>query len=158
MTTPGLAGPRAVADLTDGLVLASVEIAATPERVFTALASEEIAQWWRSPDAYRVTRWVGDVRPGGRWRSEGTSADGSTFAVGGEYLEVDPPRLLVHTWSYEGRPGPVTTVRIRLEPVTGGTRVTVRHSGFTDATQCDGHARGWERVLGWLGNWVAPAR
>ena len=28
----------------------------------------------------------------------GTGADGTSFRVDGEYLEVDPPRLLVHTW------------------------------------------------------------
>ena len=33
---------RAVADLVDGCIVASVELAATPERVFQALASPEI--------------------------------------------------------------------------------------------------------------------
>ena len=37
---------RAVADLTEGYVLASVEIGAAPERVFRALASDEIVDWW----------------------------------------------------------------------------------------------------------------
>ena len=35
---------RAVADLSEGLVLASVEIAAPPERVFRALTSKEIIE------------------------------------------------------------------------------------------------------------------
>ena len=39
-----------------------------------------------------------DVRPGGKWRSDGIGADGKEFYVEGEYLEVVPPRLLVHTW------------------------------------------------------------
>jgi hypothetical protein len=38
---------RAVADLREGLILASVEVAASPERVFRALASNEIL-WSRS--------------------------------------------------------------------------------------------------------------
>lgn len=150
MTAPTLSSARAVADLTGGIILAAVEIAATPERVFQAIGSEEIASWWGSGDTYRVTRWSGDVRPGGWWRSEGVSADGQTFAVGGEILEVVPPSILVQTWRYEHRPTDVTTVRFHVEPIPGGSRVTVRHEGFTDRSDCDGHSRGWERVLGWL--------
>ena len=36
---------RAVADLVDGCIVASVELATTPERVFLALASPEIIDW-----------------------------------------------------------------------------------------------------------------
>ena len=36
---------RAVADVIDGLIVASVEIARTPERVFRALSSREIVDW-----------------------------------------------------------------------------------------------------------------
>jgi uncharacterized protein YndB with AHSA1/START domain len=150
MTEPSLRAARAVADLTDGIILASVEIAASPERIFRAISSDEIASWWGSPETYRVTRWTGDVRVGGWWRSEGVSATGVPFAVGGEFLEVEPPFLLVHTWRYEHKPSDVTTVRFRIEPIPTGSRVTVRHEGFTDRSDCDGHARGWEGVLAWL--------
>lgn len=143
---------RAVADLSEGVILASVEINAPPERVFAALSSPEVAEWWGSPDTYRVTRWTGDVRPGGTFRSEGVSADGKPFSVSGEYLEVRPPHLLVHTWKYDWGTASPTTVRYRIEAIPTGSRVTVRHEGFKDnAADCDGHARGWERVLGWLG-------
>lgn len=150
MTSSGLSSARAVADLTGGTILASVEIAAPPERVFRAISSEEIAEWWGSAETYRVTRWTGDIRPGGWWRSEGVSADGQPFTVSGDVLEFDPPRLFVHTWRYEGRPGDVTTVRYHIEPIPGGSRLTVRHEGFTDRGACESHAHGWERVLSWL--------
>jgi len=155
VTAPMLSSARAVADLTGGIILAAVEIAATPERVFQAIASEEIASWWGSADTYRVTRWTGDVRPGGRWRSEGMSAGGQTFAVGGEILEVVPPFLLMQTWRYEHRPDAMTTVRFQIEAIPGGSRVTVRHEGFTDRADCDSHSRGWERVLGQLSTYVS---
>jgi uncharacterized protein YndB with AHSA1/START domain len=158
MSAPTLSSARAVADLTGGIILAAVEIAATPERVFRAIGSEEIAGWWGSAETYRVTRWTGDVRPGGWWRSEGMAANGQAFAVGGEYLEVAPPLLLVHTWRYEHRPADVTTVRYQIEAIPRGSRVTVRHEGFTDSTDCDSHSRGWEHVLGWLQNHVNPSK
>ena len=43
-----LKSARAIADLDSGLILATVEIAASPDRVFKALCSEEVAAWWGS--------------------------------------------------------------------------------------------------------------
>ncbi len=152
MTAIPKGAARAVADVSEGVILASVEINAPPERVFAALSSREIAEWWGSPETYRVTRWTGDVRPGGTWKSEGVSADGKAFSVSGEFLEVRAPHLLVHTWRYDWGTNAPTTVRYRIEPTPTGSRVTVRHEGFKGNTSdCDAHASGWERVLGWLG-------
>lgn len=146
-------GARAVADVAAGMLLASVEIKATPERVFRALASEDIAKWWGSPELYRVTEWSGDVRVGGHWRSVGVDREGKPFEVSGEYVEVDPPKKLVQTWQPKWINGPVTTVTYRLDAIPGGTRVTVRHEGFGDAADaCQSHSAGWERVLTWLVN------
>jgi uncharacterized protein YndB with AHSA1/START domain len=47
---------RAVADLAEGYILASVEIAARPERVFRALASDEIVDWWVRPGVFHTTK------------------------------------------------------------------------------------------------------
>lgn len=146
---------RAVADVTSGMLLASIEIKATPERIFRALASEEIAQWWGSPQLYRVTKWVGEVRPGGQWKSSGIGHDGKPFEVGGEFVEVDPPRKLVQTWHPKWVEGPPTTVTYRLEAIEGGTRVTIKHEGFGDnADACRSHTDGWERVSIWLSTWL----
>ena len=150
MTSPAQSSPRAIADLTSGTILASVEIAAPPERVFRAISSAEVADWWGSAETYRVTRWTADLRAGGWWRSEGVSATGQQFTVSGDILEFEPPRLFVHTWCYDHKPGDVTTVRYLIEPIPGGSRLTIRHGGFTDREACEGHAQGWERVLSWL--------
>jgi uncharacterized protein YndB with AHSA1/START domain len=150
---------RAVADLAEGTILATVEIAAAPERVFRALTDPaEIVRWWGAPDAYRTTEWNADLRVGGRFRSRGVAADGSTFALEGEYLEVDPPHKLVHTWMPGWDPGATTTVSYRLEAIAGGgTRVTLRHTGFAGRVEsCRSHGSGWERVLGWLDAHAAP--
>lgn len=150
--------PRAVADLTEGTILATVDIEAPADRVFRALTSDEITQWWGSPDTYRVTGWTADVRPGGRWRSEGVGADGVPFSVEGEFLEVVPARKLVQTWKAAWDGGNVTTITFQLEPIEGGTRLTLWHKGFSGRPEsCQGHTQGWERVLGWLTRYVAPA-
>lgn len=150
MTAIPRGAARAVADISAGLILASVEIAAPPERVFEALTTAELARWWGSRETYRVERFTIDLRPGGAWRSEGRGADGHAFAVGGVVLEVEPPWLLVQTWNPEWGGGGESVLRYRIEPIPGGSRVTVRHEGFRVAGDTESHAAGWEHVLGWL--------
>jgi uncharacterized protein YndB with AHSA1/START domain len=158
MTTATRRGPRAIADVSQGIILADVEIAATPERVFAALTrSDEVPRWWGSDEAYHTTAWSADVRVGGKWRAEGRGADGKPFTVAGEFREVDPPRRLVFTWKPDWDTA-VTTVSYLLEPVGDGTRLTLRHDGFAGRVEAlRGHTQGWELVLGWLGEHVRPA-
>jgi Activator of Hsp90 ATPase homolog 1-like protein len=78
--------PRAVADLGEGFILASVEVAASAERVFRALASNEITQWWVRPGVFDTREWTGDVRAGGRWRASGMTR-GEPYVQEGEFLE-----------------------------------------------------------------------
>jgi uncharacterized protein YndB with AHSA1/START domain len=149
----------AVADAEQGLVLASVEIGAPPERVFTALtSSEDVMRWWGSDDFHRTTSWEADLRPGGKWRSAGKMVDGRAFQVHGEYIEVEPPRKLVFTWRPDWDAPYETRVTYTLEPLETGTRLTLRHEGFANRTAiCRTHTQGWTRVLGWLAADFRPA-
>jgi uncharacterized protein YndB with AHSA1/START domain len=133
---------RAVADVIDGLVVASVEIARTPERVFKALATKEIVEWWVNPGVFDTREWSGDVRVGGRWSASGI-ARGAPYTLEGEFLEVDPPRKLVQTWHRVGVPGTPSTLTYLLEPITGGTRLTVRHAGIVAPEQLQNMSAGW---------------
>ncbi|MDW6024075.1 SRPBCC domain-containing protein [Mesorhizobium sp. BAC0120] len=150
--------PRAIADVSAGLILATVTIAASPERVFHALTDPtELPRWWGSDELYRTTNHVADVRPGGKWRSEGKGSDGEPFAVEGEYLEIDPPRRLVMTWKPGWDEGSVTTVTYLLEPTANGTKLTLRHEGFGEtASSCSNHATGWPLVFEWLRAYLEP--
>src|SRR5258708_39047939 len=114
-------GARAVADLVDGCIVASVELATTPERVFRALASSEVIDWWVNPGGFDTREWTGDVRVGGRWRAAGI-ARGEPYALEGKFLDVDPPRKLVQTSHRAGAPGTPSRVTDLLAPITGGAR------------------------------------
>jgi len=151
------AAARAIADVQSGTILAAVEIAAAPERVFRALtASDEVVRWWGSAETYRTTGWSADLRVGGRWRAEGLGADGNAFHVGGVFVEVEPPLRLVQSWEPSWDPGASTRLTYQLEPIDGGTRLTVRHQGFEGrAASCRGHGEGWEMVLGWLDGYAS---
>ena len=84
-------------------VIAEIFIAAPPARVFQAISDPaQLPKWWGQSGLYHVVKSTMDVRPGGKWRSDGIGADGKEFYVEGEYLEVEPPRLLEHTCSYSG--------------------------------------------------------
>lgn len=150
---------RALADVAGGIILAAVEIAVPPERVFAALASREVTSWWGDDQTYRTTDWTADVRVGGRWKASGVGADGRPFCVEGEYLAVDPPRTLVQTWCADWDGGLQTTLTYSLTPTQAGTLLTVRHEGFTEgmAESCRAHAAGWKMVLGWLQSWLSLA-
>jgi len=161
MTAVLNATPRSVADVTAGVIHASVEIAAPPERVFRALTDgSEVVRWWGSPDTYRLEQFTADLRVGGQWRSRGVAVDGKPFQATGQFLEVDPPRLLVQTWIPDWEPGLETRLTYRLDAIPGGTRLTLRHEGFgAHRAAFEGHTRGWERVLGMLyGYLTAGAR
>jgi len=93
-------------------------VAAPPARVFQAISDpSQLQRWCGQHGLYHVTKSCADVRAGGKWRSDGVGPDGKEFFVEGEYLEVDPPRRLVHTWvgSYDPTR---TVVRWELEPQT----------------------------------------
>src|ERR1700682_3889695 len=98
-------------------VVGEVFIAAPPERVFQAITDPtQMPLWWGQQGMYRISEWKADLRPGGKWSSVGVGADGSSFRVDGEYLEIEPPRLLVYTWNPSFGHLRKTTVRCELEP------------------------------------------
>jgi uncharacterized protein YndB with AHSA1/START domain len=148
-------GARAVADLAEGQLLASVEIAAAPERVFRALASKEITEWWVRPGVFDTREWTGDVHVGGRWRAAGMTR-GQPYVQEGEFLEIESPRKLVHTWEGAGTPGARSTVTYLLERVDGRTRLTLRHAGFASRDVCNAFAIGWETSFERLAEILAP--
>jgi uncharacterized protein YndB with AHSA1/START domain len=146
-----MAAARAVADYDNGIVLASVEIAASPERIFDALTTQEVVKWWGSEGVYTTTEWSADLRVGGLWRGSGKTADGEAFAVEGKYLELDRPHKVVQTWKPDWDGGHESTLTYRIEPIATGSRVTIRHEGFAGrAESAKRHGEGWVLVLGWL--------
>jgi uncharacterized protein YndB with AHSA1/START domain len=158
MSTNKQNAARAVADLNEGVIMASVEIKASPERVYRALTTpEELTRWWGSADTYRTTSWVHELRVGGSYHASGVGADGQPFAVKGEYLVLESPSKIVQTWRADWDEGKETTVTYRITKSANGTRVTVRHDGFAGRPEsCAGHQAGWEMVLSWLSDFTAP--
>jgi uncharacterized protein YndB with AHSA1/START domain len=135
-------------------VVSEIEIAAPPERVFRALIEREQALQWGKSDAFEMTSFEMDARPGGKWRFvskplQGPGA-GNELEHHGEILEIDPPRLLAYSWyaSWHENPAVQTMVRWELTATTSGTHLKVVHSGLLPIPgACQGYSQGWPGLL-----------
>jgi uncharacterized protein YndB with AHSA1/START domain len=109
-----------------GAVGLEVEISVRPERVFGALTSvSEIRHLLPEFRQFEL-----DARLGGSYRFSREDPDGRRVAVEGEIVELDPPRVLAMTWRWKNSPLPETLVRFALEQIPGGTKLSLRHTGF----------------------------
>jgi uncharacterized protein YndB with AHSA1/START domain len=142
-------------------VVSEIEIAAPPERVFQALIDRKQAMQWGTNDAFEMTLWEMDVRPGGKWRfvsreRQGSGA-GKAYDHHGEILEIDPPRVLSYSWfaSWHENQSQQTIVRWELTPTKSGTRLKVVHSGLLPIPgACQGYSQGWPGLVQSLKDFV----
>ncbi|SEE49524.1 Activator of Hsp90 ATPase homolog 1-like protein [Rhizobiales bacterium GAS188] len=154
------------------LVLVSLRVAATPERAFEVF-TREIHLWWRPNELFRFTpRSPGmlafEPHEGGRFTE--TLASGKVFEIG-KITTWEPGARLSFTWRQATfRPGQLTQVDIRFEPVGVETRVTVEHRGWDtvpaehvarhtmpDALFLHRHAQWWQSLLAALGEAASGA-
>lgn len=110
---------KAVADHGQGLMRATIDVVASPERVFAALASREILQWWVRPRVFDTRKWTGEVRAGGRWQASGMGAR-ALYTLEGEFLEIDRPTRLGARLAAAGHAEPADEGHLR--PGTAGQR------------------------------------
>jgi uncharacterized protein YndB with AHSA1/START domain len=94
--------------------------------VWEAYTDPELLTEWLGPRRLTMTVQEMDVRSGGRYRYTHTSPDGESFVFFGEFREVEPPRLLVQTFDFEGNENSPTLDRVEFEEVDGDrTRIVV---------------------------------
>ena len=117
------------------------------EEAFALITEPERLRRWQTVSA-RI-----DLRVGGDYRWTVTPG----HRAAGTFREVEPGRRIVFGWGFEDDTDLVpdsSIVSIDLEPVPGGTRVTLTHEGL-DAMQEVKHAEGWNHYLGRLGKAAA---
>jgi uncharacterized protein YndB with AHSA1/START domain len=90
-----------------------------------------------------------DPRVGGKLRIEMVDP-GGVVHVTGEYLALDPPRLLRFTWNSDFGGGFDSIVSVTLEPHGHGqTLMTIEHTRLPREWR-DDHESGWARIAGQL--------
>jgi uncharacterized protein YndB with AHSA1/START domain len=64
-------------------IVAEIEVAAPPERVFAALIDpQQLMQWWGGEGRCKKRLWQIDARVGGQWRSESYDPTGKVAING----------------------------------------------------------------------------
>jgi uncharacterized protein YndB with AHSA1/START domain len=116
---------------------------ASPERVFRAWTdADELNRWW-------TTTAESDARTGGTFSYGFEFADASrNHTYTGTYHDVSPGERVSFPW--QGALGE-TTVDVRLEPASDGTKITLLHTGWGEGAEWDEavalHEQGWSFFL-----------
>ena len=126
-----------------------------PKRAFALWSdAEHLARWWGPKNHNGQPMHAEDVEwspsEATRWRVVLVSADGERFGQSGHFVTVRPLKMLAFTFAWEndgGERGADTLVEVSFDPAEGGTRVTLRQSGFADLETRDGHVEGWRECL-----------
>lgn len=133
-------------------------IKASPARVWAAITRpEQMLQWW-GPDAGPTLSVEADVRPGGRFSVVFRLVDGTEHNPTGLYREVVPEKKLVFSWDLPQAQEPESLVTFRLEPVDGGTELTLTHEHLPDEGSRRSHEDGWNGLLDKLPAFLGDAR
>jgi uncharacterized protein YndB with AHSA1/START domain len=137
----------------DEAIEVSVEIAATPTTVWRCLVEGDLLARWLAADVAL------EPRVGGALRIDFTRYE---TIVEGTVQELHAPERLVLTWGVsrgsrkDAMPAGSTTVEFHLQPLGGGTRLTLRHRGLPGERDRRDHVAGWTEYLASLAS-VAPA-
>jgi uncharacterized protein YndB with AHSA1/START domain len=124
----------------------TVELAHPPAKVWASLTTAEGLSAWFGEKA------TIDPRPGGA----GTMMFAGGVQVDMRVERVEEPRVFAYTWRIPGLPNDDprrTYVEFTLDPVAGGTRLTVTETGFAQLPDgirresYDSHAEGWTGEL-----------
>lgn len=122
---------------------------APPEAVYRAhLDPKIIPQWMLGPEGWTMPVCVNEARPGGKIRYEWANAKGGGFYLTGEFLELEPPKRIVHVERMHlPDPTPDNHVETRFEADGDGTLMTMRMTLPDEKTRAAMLATGMERGM-----------
>ncbi len=117
---------------------------APAEAVFAAWTSEEVLRrWFYGQPGWETPEAEVDLRVGGAVRIVMRDpVKGEDHGGGGHYTEVDPPKRLAFTWTWD-RESRETLIEIEFEEIEGATTVSFTHSGLQDLESVRNHEEGW---------------
>jgi uncharacterized protein YndB with AHSA1/START domain len=125
--------------------------------VFEAWTSEEVLRrWWHTEHGWETSEAEVDLRIGGTVRVVMRDPEKDVEHGGrGTYTEIDPPRRLAFTWTWDGDTRQ-TLIEIDFEEADGVTTVRFTHSGLWDEEAVRSHEDGWGKLFDRLGRVLAP--
>ncbi|MDQ6829264.1 MAG: SRPBCC domain-containing protein [Gemmatimonadota bacterium] len=121
-------------------------IAATPEEVFAAWTDAATMGLWMRPGSTSASRVELDVRVGGAFTIDMMHGE-RVHVHRGEYLEIDPPHLLVFSWISDGTQQERSIVRVELHARGEETELVLTHERLPSEDAEKSHRRGWTDIV-----------
>lgn len=121
----------------DRFVIVKRRFAASPEEVYRAHTDPELVQQWMlGPDGWSMPVCINEAKPGGKIRYEWSDGQGAGFYLTGEFLELDPPRRIVHVERMHlPDPTPDNHIETTFTKDGTGTLMTMRMTLPDEATR-----------------------
>lgn len=107
--------------MTDTMLRKSIYLNATPDVVWTYLTDpDKLALWFHKPTTPLVEGQPLEMR----------GAESGDKVIWGQVMAARPPEYLEYSFTIKPMQGAVSLVKWTLEPVAGGTRLSLEHSGL----------------------------
>ena len=133
-------------------------IRAQPDKLYRAFTEAEALAKWLPPHGFTCTVHHLEARVGGNFRmSFRNFTTGHSHSFGGDYLALEPGRLVRYTDRFDdpNLPG-VMEVTVTLMPVSCGTDLSVVQAGIPDVIPLEMCYLGWQESLMQLAALVEP--
>ena len=122
---------------------------APAERVYKAFLDPDAMVKWLPPHGFTGKVHEMDATVGGKYKMSFTNfSNGQSHSFGGEYLELEPGKLIKNTDRFDSPDLPgemITTVELRQTMV--GTELNVTQEGIPEAIPAEACYLGWQESL-----------
>jgi uncharacterized protein YndB with AHSA1/START domain len=141
----------------DGVVVVEGDFNASAERMYRAWTEPGELMKWFGPSKGALAGAEIALHVGGRVCFEFVASENKRSAIEGTYLEIEPNRKIVFTWSHivirpdgEEKTTPRSKVTVTFTAIGDRTRVRLCHEGIATQDGRDGVSHGWNGSMSQL--------
>lgn len=133
---------------------------ASPEKLYSAWTDANfLAKWFRPNERWIKVETESDPVVGGKYSITMTHLDGDSVNIFGNYLDLEPGKLVKMTWASDWDDDrTVTTVTVSLVPIPNGTELTLVHENLKGEEARSGADSGWQGCLDSLGKCLSEVK
>ncbi|NQY08864.1 MAG: SRPBCC domain-containing protein [Flavobacteriales bacterium] len=135
---------------TSNTVYVSREFNCTKSKLFEWITQPDLISKWFGPKHLSVKNVTNELRVNGNYNIEMIKPDGSTFIIGGKYLEIEEPNKLKFSFAYVGlaETPPESTVEIILEEINATqTKLSLIQKFETVPADMENRTKAWEGMF-----------